>query len=235
MTAEQQRAPVHVQTGAAGRAAWHVVAARLVLRGVFRLLFRVRVVGLDNVPREQAIICANHLGWADAFLILLFLPVEPRIYALGERAGVLRNSFRIRVIGFFQVMVPLERAQPREALRIMGDVLRRGGSLIIFPEGHLGTQEGTIQPIQPGAVHLSVQSGAPIVPVGLTGTSELWLRRKLTVRIGVPIEPAAFGGDVRSRLRLMGEALDRSLRALLPGDEEHPRSKPLRDWLTNLL
>jgi 1-acyl-sn-glycerol-3-phosphate acyltransferase len=212
-----------------------VKAARLAIRGIFRLFFRLRVIGRENLPGTPVIICANHLGWTDPFLILLLLPAEPRIYVLGEREGVLQNDFRTRVINAFQIMIPLDRDKPLEAMRVMGGVLRRGGSLLIFPEGDLGTQEGTIQPLQPGAAHLSLQSGVPLLPVGITGAQELWLRRTLTLRIGPPIAPAAFAaGDLRARIRAMTAALDTALRALLPGDHERPRRKPLRDWLTNL-
>jgi 1-acyl-sn-glycerol-3-phosphate acyltransferase len=227
---------VRVQEGAAGRAPPRVKAARLVVCGLLQLLFRVRVCGLENVPDRPVIVCANHLGWADAFLILALLPVEPRLYVLGERAGVLRNSFRVRVINALQVMVPLDRNKPREALRIMQGVLARGGSLLIFPEGKLGTQEGALQRLQHGAAQLSVHSGVPVLPIGLTGTAELWLRRPITVRVGRPIDPAALAeGDTRSRIHAMTAALETSLRTLLPGDCTHPRLKPLCDRLTNLL
>lgn len=234
--ATEQRKIVRVQAGAADRAPRRVKVGQLLLRAILRALFDVRVVGLENVPRTPVIVCANHLGWVDPFMILLLLPVEPRLYVLGERAGVLRNNFRIRVIDFFQVMVPLDRKQPREALRVMLDTLRRGGSLIIFPEGHLGTWEGALQPLQPGAAQLSAHSGVLLLPIGLTGTSELWLRRRLTMRIGQPIDPAAFDGSGRARLDALTGALDISLRTLLPGDgQPAPRRKLLRDRLTNLL
>jgi 1-acyl-sn-glycerol-3-phosphate acyltransferase len=227
---------VRVQEGAAGRAPLRVKAARLVVRGLLRLLFRVRACGLENVPDSPVIVCANHLGWTDSFLILALLPVEPRLYVLGERAGVLRNSFRVRVINALQVMVPLDRNKPREALRIMQGVLARGGSLLIFPEGELGTQEGVLQRLKHGAAQLSVHSGVPVLPVGLTGTAELWLRRPITVRVGRPIDPATLlDGDTRSRIHAMTAALETSLRTLLPGDCTQPRLKPLRDRLTNLL
>lgn len=222
-----------------------VKLVRLALRGVLRLLFRVRVEGLERLPDGQMIVCANHLGWTDPFLLLLCLPVEPRLYALGERAGVLRNSWRTWIINGLRVMVPLDRDRPDAAMAAMGDVLARRGSLIIFPEGCLGDQEGALRPLRTGAARLSLRSGVPIVPIGLTGTRELWLRRPLTLRIGEPIYPSVAGDtnadsaigmdNADTTPRSITSTLDEALRALLPGDDAHPRCKPLRRWLTALL
>jgi 1-acyl-sn-glycerol-3-phosphate acyltransferase len=208
---------------------------RMVLRAVFRLLFRVGVRGLGQVPATPVIVCANHLGWTDPFLVLLFLPIEPRIYVLGEKQVKRISWFRSLVIDALGIMVSLDRDKPLQALRTMEEVLHKGGSLLIFPEGHLGTEEGQLKELQQGAAHLSQKSGVPILPVGLTGTSKLWVRRTLTVRVGAPISPEDFAGDLRTRLHTMTDALDASLRSLLPGDREHPRLRLLERWLTRLL
>ena len=225
----------HLQGGAAAPARLHIKLFKLVVRATFRLFFRVRVAGLKNVPRTPVIICANHLGWTDVFIVLLFFPVEPRVYVLGEQQVKFISSFRTRVIDWLEIMVMLDRNKPIEAVRVMRDMLRRGGSLLIFPEGHLGTEEGCLSELQHGAAHLGVVSGVPLLPVGLTGTSELWLRRLLVLRIGRPISPADFEGDTRTRMHAMTERLEREMRALLPGDRDRgPRVKLLKRWLTGL-
>ena len=226
---------IHLQDGEAGKASLQVKITRLLLRRLLRTLFRVQVVGLENVPPGPVIACANHLGWAEAFLILAHLPAEPRVYVLGDRSTVLCNAWRTRVIDAFQVLVPVDRGKPREALRLIDDLLCRGGSLLIFPEGHIGEREGALQALQPGAAYLSVQHGIPLLPIGVTGTRELWLRRTITIRIGAPIDPAAVAGNARSRSRTVTEQLRKSLQTLLPGDPARARCKPLRKWLTNLL
>ena len=68
----ERKPEAHLQSGNAARARWHIRAFKFVVRGIFRIFFRVRVIGLKNVPPTPAIICANHLGWADTFLALLF-------------------------------------------------------------------------------------------------------------------------------------------------------------------
>jgi 1-acyl-sn-glycerol-3-phosphate acyltransferase len=228
-------AEVHIQQGAASTAGWHIKAFRLLIRTLFHLFFRVRIKGLKNVPSTPAIVCANHLGWADPFLILLFFPVEPRVYILGQEDVREISGFRKRVINWLEIMVPLDLEKPLQALRIMKDVLQRGGSLLIFPEGHLGEREGELLELQHGASHLSLTTGAPLVPVGLTGTQDLWLRRKLVMRVGKPIYPAEFEGATRARMHAMTARLDKEMRALLPGDRERARVKLLRRWLTKLL
>lgn len=234
---------MRLQQGDAARANLYVRAFRLFVQLLFRLFFRVRVIGLKNVPRKPVIVCANHLGWADPFLILSFLPVEPRIYVLGLHLAYLPDqgaqAFRTRVINSLELMVPLDVNRPLEALRTMKDVLKRGGSLLIFPEGnYVGAEEGKLQELQDGASHVSLTTGAPLLPVGLIGTRELWLRRRITMRVGRPIYPDQFEGDLRTRMHAMTERLAAELKALIargPRERpERPKLKLLRNWLTYL-
>ncbi|HUP27821.1 MAG TPA: lysophospholipid acyltransferase family protein [Chloroflexia bacterium] len=228
------RVAEHLQAGNAGRARVALKAFRAVIRLLFSIIFSVRVRGLKNVPRIPVIVCANHLGWTDPFLVLLYLPVEPRVYILGEHQVKEISGFRTRMINWMEVMVPLERTRPREAMTVMEQVVRRGGSLLLFPEGRLGTEEGTLGELQHGAARLSVATGAPLLPIGLTGTSQLWIRRRLWVRIGEPIYPTAFEGDDRGKTRSMTAELALRMKRLLPGDRQQARVKLLKRWLTKL-
>jgi 1-acyl-sn-glycerol-3-phosphate acyltransferase len=225
---------LQVQQGDAAKARWQFKVFRLVVRAIFLLLFRVRVIGRENLPPGNAIICINHLGWTEGFMTLLFLPIEPRIYGLGERGVAYIAPWRTRLITWLQVFVPLDRESPRQALNIMEDVIRRGGSLALAVEGHLGYEEGTISPLQPGAAYLSQRTGVPLVPIGFTGNLELWLWCTLKMRIGKALYPEEFSGDKRSRTHAMTARLESDLRALLPGDVDRPRIKLLSKWLTKL-
>ena len=188
------RPELRLQPGNAARARLSLKLFRLLVRTIFLLFFRVRVPGLENVPRRNVIVCMNHLGWAEGFMVLLFLPLEPRIYGLGLREVAYMASWRTRLMNWMEIFIPLDRGKPREALRIMEDVLKRGGSLVLAVEGKLGDEEGKLYPLQHGAAHLSQTTGVPLLPVGATGTLELWLRKTLTLRIGKPIYPDEMRG-----------------------------------------
>lgn len=229
------------QAGDAARAAPYLLPVQLIIRGIFRLLFRVRVRGLNHLPPGPKIICGNHLSWADPFLVLLFFPIEPRIYALADHHAVGRTGFRAAMMGFFRVVVTLDPDKPLQALRIMEDVVRRGGSLLIFPEGAPtpDTREGELRDLRGGAPYLSALSGVPIVPVGIRGTSELWLGRRLVMQVGKPLFPGDIqvrGGGRKALARSMAERLRLSLLAIIPPPpaSDGRRARLLRGWLTNL-
>src|SRR5437660_1707801 len=74
-----------LQSGDASHARWLLRLFRLFVRLMMRLLFRVEIEGLENVPGTPVIICANHLGWTETFLVMAFFPLEPRVYVLGEK------------------------------------------------------------------------------------------------------------------------------------------------------
>ncbi|MBI4672528.1 MAG: 1-acyl-sn-glycerol-3-phosphate acyltransferase [Chloroflexi bacterium] len=215
-------------------ATWQFHLFRRITRALLWCLLRVRVEGLENVPRTPYIACVNHLGWAEGFIVMLWFPPEPLIHGLGERDVMERSAFRRWFFKQVPIFLPLERDKPRQAVRAMQDVLQRGGALGLAPEGKLGTQEGALGELQAGAAYLSIRTGAPLVPVGATGTLELWLWKKVTLRVGKAILPGEFAGDFRTRTRAMTRRLDRELRALLPGDAPPPRVKLLRNFLTKL-
>jgi 1-acyl-sn-glycerol-3-phosphate acyltransferase len=235
LTAIRSRKEQHLQQGNASKASRYIRGFRIAVRTIFLALFSVRVIGKEKIPRTPVIICANHLGWTDVFLVLLFFPIEPRVYVMGEQEVKYISAFRRRIIDSLEVFVMLDRSKPVEALRTMEDIMRRGGSILLFPEGQLGTREGELLELHHGAAHTSVMMGMPILPVGLTGSSQLWLRRRLIMRIGDPISPDSFEGDTRERSHAMTRSLAASMCALLPGDWQHARVKILRRWLTKLL
>jgi long-chain acyl-CoA synthetase len=218
----------------AGKALWYHKAFRLFARTVFGCLFRVRIVGQRNLPATPAILCSNHLGYADLFVPLFYLPTKPLIHVVGEEHVKHVSRFRNWLIDHLNIMVPVDRSKPLEALYTMVDVLQADGSLLMYPEGIVSHTEGALQPLQEGAAHAAILANVPLVPVGITGAAELWFRKPLTLRLGPPIHPAAFAGDLDTRRAAMTQQLTTRMRALLPGEPPYRGRKLLQQWLTHL-
>jgi 1-acyl-sn-glycerol-3-phosphate acyltransferase len=213
--------------------------ARVMQVGVgalFRLVFRIRVQGREHLPPGPCLFFVNHLGWSDPFLLLLFLPTRPRLLLLGLHPRAI-SAFRAWVVDNLAVMVELDPAHPLGALHQARAALEAGYSLGVFPEGtYKGSHEGQLQALQPGAAYLSLATGRPLVPVGLTGSHELWLRRPITLRLGPPIWPTPGPGNLRERATRLTEEAGGALLALLPGDRAGQAGhwRPLRRRLSTL-
>lgn len=205
-------------------------AVRFVAEGLFRVLFRFDVQGRENIPDQAAVIIGNHLGWMDAISVLLVFPAEPRIHMLADPTSMMKNRALWLLVKTAGGIVPIDRAQRGNPLlfRHVGRCLSLGGSVALFPEGDFGPKEGVLLPFKRGFAHFAVEAGVPVVPVGLAGMKELWLGKRLFMRVGKPID--SKGMSVEEVHRLGEEAVHE----LLPPYVEPPGRKPLRRWLTGL-
>jgi 1-acyl-sn-glycerol-3-phosphate acyltransferase len=215
------------------RATFAFRLARAVVGPVFHLVFRIRVDGLSNVPRDRPYIAiANHLNWPDPWLLLLTLPTEPRVHFLANPENLIKHRlhwFVVRQVGGY-IPVDLKHHQGIELFDHVDRCLERGGALGIFPEAAYGPVEGELQATwKKGFAHFAVRSGTPIVPVAISGTKDLWLRKSIRLRIGEPIPTG--GADVDAMQALARE----TLQELLPEYIEPRGRKPLRRFLTRLL
>lgn len=150
---------------------------RIVLRVLMRLLWRVRVDGLEHIPRSGGfVIASNHLSFIDSVLIPV---VSPRHVAFLAKAEYFEGR---GVRGFLSRLwfrglgaVPVRRGSHGEAmasLRVALDVIRDGDGFGIYPEG-TRSREGRLYRGRTGVAWLALASGAPVVPVGLVGTDRV--------------------------------------------------------------
>src|SRR5437867_13069021 len=163
----------------------------------------------------------------DAISLLLLFPPEPRIHYLADPSSMMRNRPLWALVRAAGGIVPVDRAQRSNTalFRHVARCLERGGVVAVFPEGDFGPREGELLPFKKGFAHFAVDANVPVVPVGLSGMRDLWLGKRLVVRIGEPI-PAA-GQTVEQVL----EAGEKAGGALVPDYVEPGGPKPLRRWL----
>ncbi|ACX52265.1 1-acyl-sn-glycerol-3-phosphate acyltransferase [Ammonifex degensii KC4] len=183
--------------------------AWLVCRLYLHIFRSFRVEGLEHFPREgPVIVAANHQSYLDPVALGCALP--RRVYYMAKEElfhiPVLRTL--IRWLGAF----PVKREEmDRRALRTALNLLARGQVVGIFPEG-TRSREGKLLPLQPGAALLALKSGAPVVPVALTGTRGWWGR--VRVKIGRPFYLTADGPS-RSQLTEGSRKIEVALKELL--------------------
>jgi 1-acyl-sn-glycerol-3-phosphate acyltransferase len=133
-----------------------------------RLLLRLTVHGVENVPRTGPVLLTmNHLGGADPILCIGFAPRPLTASGKAEILGWPMLGAVARVYG----MIPLRRGEPdRATLKRLLGVLHSGGALLIAPEGR-ESLTGALEPAKTGAAFLALRSQARIVPVAITGTA----------------------------------------------------------------
>jgi 1-acyl-sn-glycerol-3-phosphate acyltransferase len=206
-------------------------AIRLIAVPLLRLCFRFQVEGREHIPRSgNYVVIGNHLNWLDEFAILLFFPVEPRIHFLADPTDLVKRKvqwFLVRATGGY---VPVDREHHGDqALYHHADrCLEVGGVLALFPEGNYGPTEGRLMPFKKGFAHFAIKAGVPVVPVALSGTKDLWFRKRIHVVIGEPISPA---GHYPASLT---DAGFQRIKQLMPVYEEQSGRKLLRRQLTRL-
>ena len=178
--------------GAPARAGYGVVRGVVVV--VSKLLLRISVTGVENVPATGGYILApgGHRSILDTPLASLAGRRVLRYMGAETYFKIPGFGFFLRTMGGF----PVERAlTDRAALRISEAVLRNGEPLVVFPEGT--RQEGpVVQPLKEGAAFLACRAGVPIIPVGIGGAERAmpkgakYIRpSKVTLIVGEPIYP----------------------------------------------
>ncbi len=159
---------------------------------------RMRVRGLENVPRTGPVLLAgNHLSFIDNVVIPVAVPRRVRFLAKSDYftgRGLQGAWYRF----FFGSVgaVPLPRGTHTDAtaaLEIARGLLEQGEAFGIYPEG-TRSRDGRLYRGRTGVAWLALRTGAVIVPVGLTGTdkaqpvgSRMLLPRKITVTFGEPV------------------------------------------------
>lgn len=166
---------------------------------------------LERVPRHGPLIVAsNHLHFCDPPLLGGVLPRYIRFMAKREAFKVPWGLLFATAYGAF----PVNRNQlDRRALRQAEAILRAGGTLGMFPEGHRSHGRG-LQPGFDGVALLARRGGAPILPVGITGTECVFKARprwRIAIQLGEPFQ--ALSGCPLSQAT---EDVMRRIAAVLP-------------------
>jgi 1-acyl-sn-glycerol-3-phosphate acyltransferase len=146
---------------------------------------KITVSGVENIPKDSGFcLISNHDSYFDIPLIFAYSSRPIGFIAKKELSYVpFLNCWIYFIGGLF-----IDRGLTRNAIKTIHrgvDKIKAGGSLVIFPEGHRAKGRGLL-PFHPGSLKLATMAEAPIVPVAIKGSGEVF---ETTGRVrAVPIE-----------------------------------------------
>jgi 1-acyl-sn-glycerol-3-phosphate acyltransferase len=153
------------------------------------LIYRVRAIGVENVPKKGALILApNHFSQMDHFFIGLYLRRKVRFMAKSQMFGPPVLTYVYKHGGVFPVRRGHHDEKAIETARI---ILSQDEMLLVYAEGGR-SRSGKLKEVKPGIGRIALESGAPVVPVAIQGSEKVrrWKRLsfpKVTVQFGEPL------------------------------------------------
>ncbi len=142
----------------------------VILSTFFSLVFRWKIVGVENIPPGGVIIAANHISLWDPPVLGTAIPRRIHFMAKEELFTNPIFSWLITKLGAF----PVKRgAADRTAIRTALALLENGSILGIFPEG-TRSKDGRLGAAEPGLALLALKAGVPVVPAALIGTNKVF-------------------------------------------------------------
>jgi len=213
------------------QATWAYRALRLWAVPLLHSLFRITVEGREHVPADRNyVLIANHLNWLDSFAILATFPIEPRVHFLGDTTILVTRKFQWAMVKSVGGFIPVNRKSHPDTVLFhhANQCLQRGGVIALYPEGNYGKKEGEVGPFKKGFAHFATDNHVPVLPVALSGTQDLWLRKPVRLIVGEPIE--SDGQTVESLVTLA----ETRMRGLVPPYHDPGGTKLLRRRLTHL-
>lgn len=167
------------------------IIAKIKFLIIFKLFFRLKVTGQQNIPRDGPfIIVANHSSLLDP--VILGVSIKPKIIFVAAA-----YLFEIRWLGYLlrkANSIPVQRENDIKAIKQLLKILQQGMVLGFFPEGGVDRQKDDL-PIKAGAAYLATKVGVPIVPIRIKGADKVLPRgakfirslNKIEVEIKKPI------------------------------------------------
>jgi 1-acyl-sn-glycerol-3-phosphate acyltransferase len=180
---------------------WTYTLARAVLTIPTILLYRVRAIGAENVPKEGPLVLApNHLSQMDHFFTGVYLRRKIRFMAKSQLFGPPVLTYIYKHGGVF----PVRRGHhDEEAFETVRQLLAQGEMLLVYAEGGR-SRSGQLGEPKPGIGRIALESGVPIVPVAIHGSATVrrWKRLRfprVTVQFGAPLTFAVEEAPSRER------------------------------------
>jgi 1-acyl-sn-glycerol-3-phosphate acyltransferase len=209
---------------------WTYPLVRLILTLPTLLIYRLRAIGVKNVPKSGPLLLApNHFSQMDHFFIGLYLRRHVRFMAKSQMFGPPVLSYIYKHGGVF----PVRRGHhDEEAFKTAYTILDQGGMVLVYAEGGRSRSRNLGEP-KPGIGRIALEAGVPVVPVAIHGSAGVrsWKRLrfpKVTVQFGEPLSfPADDHPSREHQMEVATEIFDQ-VRAMYTALEEQGRRNVIR-------
>lgn len=169
---------------------------KVILRVVLSILFRIKVVGRENVIEGGTILAANHKSNWDPLAIWATSPRQLAFMAKSELFKFKPFGAFLKSLGVF----PVHRGKGDiSAVKTSLTILKQEKAMMMFPEGKR-VKEGEKCEAKPGVVMLATHAKVPVVPIKIGGRFKLF--KKITVTYGQPIYLDEYYGEKLSIERM---------------------------------
>ena len=175
-----------------------------IVRFIIVLLFRPKVIGLDNIPKEGRVILAgNHTKWLDPVMLVAINKRQLHFLAKEE---LFHGITKFIVLGMGGIPVN-RKIHDKDALESAYKTLEIDNVIGIFPEGTINRTDDVIMPFKMGAVKMSEKTNSPIVPFGITGKYKLFGKNRIRIEFFKPFVVNDLENDNKKLERIVSECL----------------------------
>jgi len=152
------------------------------------IVYRVRTVGRENIPKEGNIVfCGNHKSYLDPLVIVLKSKRRIRFMAKEE---LKKNLLFKPILYLFDVIFVKRDSKDIGPLKEALKTLKEGGCIGIFPEGTRNGLEKNNGAMKEGAAYLALKTNSKILPIGIVGEAKPF--HKNILYYGKPIDISEY-------------------------------------------
>lgn len=182
------------------------------------------IVGVEKLYRNgPVLILANHQSMFDIIVFYTFLDIQFRWMAKSSLFKIPIGGWAMRGAGY----IPVDRDDPKNAKKSLfqaAEKIKKGTSVIIFPEGTRGNEDGKMLPFKKGGFILAKMAGVTVQPVTIWGANQAipvqkgnWIQRIYKTFVQVHIHDPIPASEVE---KMEADELSKRVREILESPME---------------